>query len=348
MGIGSLARPRHLEPGNRIAVVSPSWGGPAAFPHVFDRGLDVLRGWGLEVAEFPSARTPAENLRADPAFRADDINRAFADKSIAAIIASIGGDDSIRLLPFLEASVIAANPKILMGFSDTTTLLMAVHQLGIVTFHGPSVMAGLSQVESLPPIFGRHVRSMLFNPADTYTFVPYGTYADGYPDWGGASEAGLVNPLQSDDGWHVVQGEGRATGRLIGGCLEVLDWLRGLPAWPLDKDWDDRLLFIETSEEKPTALQVARMLRSLGAMGIFGRLSGLLVGRARDHSIEEKAALEAAIRAVVANEFGRSDLPIVANLDFGHTDPQWVLPLGIRAELDVDARAFRLIEPWLS
>lgn len=61
-----------------------------------------------------------------------------------------------------------------------------------------------------------------------------------------------------------------------------------------------------------------------------------------------KAALERAIRAVVTDEFGRADLPIVANLDFGHTDPQWVLPLGVRAELDVDANVFRLIEPWLS
>jgi muramoyltetrapeptide carboxypeptidase LdcA involved in peptidoglycan recycling len=89
------------------------------------------------------------------------------------------------------------------------------------------------------------------------------------------------------------------------------------------------------------------MLRAFGVQGIFDRVAGVLVGRARDHSAAERATLEATIQAVVADEFGRPDLPIVANLDFGHTDPQWVLPLGVRAELDVDARTLRLVEPWL-
>ena len=73
-----------------------------------------------------------------------------------------------------------------------------------------------------------------------------------------------------------------------------------------------------------------------------------MVGRPRDHSFEERDAFEAAIRGVVATEFGRPDLAIAANLPFGHTDPQWVLPLGVRAELDLTRRSLRLVEPWLS
>lgn len=346
MGVPAV-RPRRLVPGDAVAVLSPSWGGPSLFPHVYEHGLAVLREWGLEVREYPSARATAERLDRDPQFRADDLNAAFADPSIRAIVASIGGDDSIRLLPRLDESVIAANPKVLMGFSDTTTLLVAVRRLGIVTFHGPAIMAGLSQMASLPSVYRAHVHEMLFEPGSTHTFVPYDTYAEGYPDWRDPATVGQTNPLRADDGWHVIQGTGCVTGELFGGCLEVLDWLRGTSAWPVGDEWSGRVLFIEPSEEKPTPIQVQRILRSFGVQGIFDRVSGMLVGRPRDHSAEERSALEAAIRGVVAEEFGRPDLPIAANLPFGHTDPQWVLPLGVQAELDVDVRTLRLIEPWL-
>lgn len=346
MGVPAV-RPRRLVPGDAVAVLSPSWGGPSLFPHVYEHGLALLREWGLEVREYPSARATAERLDRDPQFRADDLNAAFADPSIRAIVASIGGDDSIRLLPRLDESVIAANPKVLMGFSDTTTLLVAVRRLGIVTFHGPAIMAGLSQMASLPSVYRAHVHEMLFEPGSTHTFVPYDTYAEGYPDWRDPATVGQTNPLRADDGWHVIQGTGCVTGELFGGCLEVLDWLRGTSAWPVGDEWSGRVLFIETSEEKPTPIQVQRILRSFGVQGIFDRVTGMLVGRPRDHSAKERSALEAAIRGVVAEEFGRPDLPIAANLPFGHTDPQWVLPLGVQAELDVDARTLRLIEPWL-
>lgn len=341
-------RPRHLEAGDAVAVVSPSWGGPSLFPHVYDQGLDIFRAWGLEVHEGRSARASAELLARDPQLRADDLNRAFADPEIRAIVATIGGEDSIRLLPHLDAAVIAANPKILMGFSDTTTLLVALRQLGIVTFYGPSIMAGFAQMARLPPAFQAHVHDMLFEPAATHSYVPYGSYSEGYPDWSDPATVGLVNPLQPDDGWHVLQGTGRVMGELFGGCLEVLDWLRGTSAWPAGDTWSGRLLFFETSEEKPSTDLVARILRTFGVLGVFERVAGVLVGRARDHSPAEKLALEATIRGVISGEFGRPNLPIVANLDFGHTDPQWVLPLGVQAELDVDARTLRLIEPWLS
>jgi muramoyltetrapeptide carboxypeptidase LdcA involved in peptidoglycan recycling len=189
---------------------------------------------------------------------------------------------------------------------------------------------------------------MLFEPAESHRYEPYGGFVEGYPDWSDPANAGLANPLQPDDGWHVVQGAGVVTGELFGGCLEVLDWIRATSAWPVGDEWDGRLLFVEPSEERPTPTQVTRILRSFGVLGVFDRVTGILVGRARDQTAEEKSALEATVRDVVGGEFGRPTLPIVANLDFGHTDPQWVLPLGVRAELDVEARSLRLIESWLT
>ena len=341
-------RPRRLMPGDTVAVLSPSWGGPHAFPHVFDSGLAVLRGWGLEIREYPSTRATPDRLRREPRLRADDLNRAFADPAVRAVIASIGGDDSIRLLPLLDEATIAANPKILLGYSDTTTLLAFVRRLGIVTFHGPSVMAGLSQLAALPTAYGHHLHEMLFEPTALYRYPAFGQFSEGYPDWHDPSRVGQINCSRPDDGWHVLQGTGHVTGELFGGCLEVLDWIRGTRAWPSADEWAGRLLVIEPSEEKPGPEQVRRILRSFAALGVFDRLAGMLVGRARDHDAAGTAAFESAIVGAVADEIGRANLPIAANLPIGHTDPQWVLPLGVRAELDLDVRTLTLIEPWLT
>jgi muramoyltetrapeptide carboxypeptidase LdcA involved in peptidoglycan recycling len=189
---------------------------------------------------------------------------------------------------------------------------------------------------------------MLFERAKTHLYVQDAMYVEGYPDWNDSQLVGLANDPQFDDGWHVVQGTGRVRGELFGGCLEVLDWIRGTSAWPVGDEWTGRLLFVEPSEERPTPTQVERILRSFAVSGVFDRIVGVVVGRARDHSVGEKAALESTVRSVIADEFGRPDLPIVANVAFGHTDPQWVLPLGVQAELDLDARTLRLIEPWLT
>ena len=341
-------RPRHLEPGATVAVVSPSWGGPAVFPGVFDHGLAVLRGWGLEVREYGSTRAVRDDPARSPRRRAEDLNSAFGDPTVHAIITSIGGDDSIRLLPYLDAAVIRANPKILMGYSDTTVLLSAVRRMGLVTFHGPSVMAGLSQLPAMPEAYGRHVRSMLFEPATRLTYAPFGVFVSTYPRWEDPRNAGRAGMLTPDDGPRVLQGAGQVVGELFGGCVEVLDWIRGTSAWPTEDEWSGRLLIIEPSEEKPSPDQVTRILRSFGALGVFDRIAGLLVGRAMDHTAEEKQVLESAIRDAVAGELGRPDLPILANLDIGHSDPQWVIPIGVRAEVDLEARTLTLLEPWLT
>lgn len=342
-------RPRRLRAGDTVAVVSPSWGGPAVFPHVFERGLATLRGWGLEVRESPGTRAGRDDPARSPQGRAADLNAAFADPSVAAIVASIGGDDAIRLLPHLDREAITANPKVLLGYSDTTVLLAAVRSLGPVAFHGPSVMAGLSQLDALPPAAGEHVRRMLFEPAPRLTLPRWADWVDGYPDWSDAALAGQVGPLRSDDGPRVLQRGAHAMvrGELFGGCLEVLDWIRGTWAWPVGADWDGRLLLLEPSEERPSVDTWTRTLRAFGALGVFDGLAGVLLGRARDHTDAEKRAVEAAVLGVIRDELGRDDLPIVANLPFGHTDPQWVLPLGVQAEVDLATGDVTLVEPWL-
>jgi muramoyltetrapeptide carboxypeptidase LdcA involved in peptidoglycan recycling len=342
----SITKPARLKTGDTVAVLSPSAGLPNLFPHVYEHGLMRLRDtFGLRVKAMPTAMLDDDTLYRDPKRRAEDINAAFADREVKAIISTIGGDDSVRILEYLDLDVIKDNPKIIMGYSDATTFLTYLNQQGLVTFHGPAIMAGFSQLKSLPSIFEEHIRAVLMSNFESYTYQPYGVYTEGYPDWGDPANVGKVEPLQADRlGWQWVQGEGRSTGRLFGGCIEVLEFMKGTRYWPAPDFWDDKILFFETSEEVPSIEVVKRFLRNYGTQGIFKRIQGMLFGRARDYSAEQKIALTEMIRALLTVEFDRPDLPVVANLDFGHTDPQWILPNGAQVEIDCSARIIRLVE----
>lgn len=339
-------KPDRLHIDDSVAIVSPSWGGPSVYPHIYDLGLSLLQAWGLRVVEFPTARMPASQLAAHPELRAQDLNRAFADPDIKAVIASIGGDDGKRVLPYLDAALLRAHPKILLGYSDTSVFHVFCQLQGLVTLHGPSVMAGFAQMNAMPD-YAAHVRHMLFVAGESYDYRPYAQYGDGYPDWGDMGKAGQVNALRAHEGWRLLQGEGVVEGKLFGGCIEVLDDLQGGAYWPEPDFWSGRILFLETSEEAPKVARVAEMLRAYGRQGVWDKATALLIGRAARYNDEDKAALDQAVQAVIGTEFGRPDLPVMSNMDFGHTDPQLILPLGVRARLDCAAKSFQLIESWL-
>ena len=165
-------------------------------------------------------------LRENPQIRAKDINDAFADPEVKAIFTSIGGDDSVRILPFLNKKIIYNNPKILVGLSDATTLHTYCNQLGLVTFYGPSIMAGFSQMDSLGQNFESHVKEMLFNSKSNHEYAPYDAYCDGYPDWNDKNNTGKIKELKKGSGWKWLQGSGTAQGVLFGGCMEVLEMMK--------------------------------------------------------------------------------------------------------------------------
>jgi muramoyltetrapeptide carboxypeptidase LdcA involved in peptidoglycan recycling len=334
-------KPPALRAGDVCVVVSPSWGGAAQFPRVYEAGLAFLRDvLGLVVREAEHARAPAASV----AQRVADLHAAFADREARLIVTSIGGDDSLLLLPHLDLAALARNPKIVLGFSDTTTLLTHMARSGLVSFNGPSVMAGLAQAQAFGVAHVAALRAMLFEASAPALYTPHGFYHEGYEDWAAAVDPGKPRPRITDAGPHVVQGSGRTSGVLFGGCLEILEFLEGTPYWPMGDAWNDVVLFCETSEEVPTPQAVKRALRSWGIAGIFDRISALLVGRPRDYTAAQKLELDAVLKAVIGSEFGRPDLPVLANLDFGHTDPQWIMPLGARIEVDATCASLRLLE----
>ena len=327
-------KPRRLKEGSVVAVISPSLAGPYIFPKVYQHGVSVLRDeLGLEVVEMEHTRRPNYLMRLNPHLRGQDINDAFMDPGIDAIIATIGGDDSVRVLPHLRIQDIIERPKVLMGFSDTTTLLTYLAYKGMVTFYGPTVMAGISQIRHYPRSL-EHLREMLFHPSAEHTYRPSPSYSEGYPDWSLDSSVGSISRKKRAPRWKVLQGEGRAEGTLFGGCIEVMEVLKGTRFWPPHTFWKDKVLFMEATEQMTSLTRLKQIMRNYGTMEVFENISALLFGRWRGYTSQQRREVERIIMRTVTEEFGRSDLPIIMNMDFGHTDPQMILPLGVRAEVD--------------
>jgi muramoyltetrapeptide carboxypeptidase LdcA involved in peptidoglycan recycling len=339
-----MIKPNKLNKGDTIAVLSPSKGLPSKYPHIFDNGIRILKEkFGLKVKEFPTAKMDLNKLYEHPELRAKDINDAFADKEVKAIITSIGGDDSIRILKDIDKNIIKKNPKIFMGYSDITTLNTFFNQLGLVTFNGPSIMGGFSQMGNFSES-EKHIKEILFNTPLEYEYKPYPVWSNNYKDWSKKENVGQVGEIKKNSGWHWIQGDSLITGKLFGGCIEVIEMLNGTEYWPKKDFWKGKILFIETSEDKPTPDYVKYTLRNYGIQGIFDEIKALVVGRARDYTIEETKQLEENLIQIISKEFNHPEMPIITNVDFGHTDPQIILPLGVEAEINCKNKTFKLLE----
>jgi len=337
-------KPPLLSPGALLALLSPSWGGPAAYPPVFEAGKALLaENFGFRFLEYPTTKWTAEQLDKDPQARARDFNAAFADPKVEGLLATIGGNDAIRILPFLDLELIRRNPKLVMGYSDATAYLTWLSQNGVVSYYGNTVMSGWPQMANFPPALAWHRQ---FFQGELPSLEPFPFWTQGSRNWN--TSANQVLEPQPNSGFTWLGGTQTTRGRLWGGCFEVLEMLKGTRFWPSRDFWKHRVLFLETSEEKPLPRQVIYWLRNYGAMGVFGQLSALWIGRPKDYTDAEKAELRRVVQGVVGEEWGAVGLPIVMDLDFGHTDPRWVLPLGIEVETNPQNRRLSFTEPLFS
>lgn len=342
-----MIKPSRLHRGDRVATISLSWGGAATFPHRYETGKRQLaETFGLEVVETRHALRDATWLAKHPQARADDMMEAFADPSIHGIISIIGGDDSIRLLPFIDAELIRSNPKVFLGYSDTTVSHWACFNAGLVSFYGPAVMSGFAENGGIHTYVARAVERALFQTEPIGPLEPNSDgWTDEFLDWADPENQTRRRAMNAPLPWRFLQGSGVSTGHLLGGCVEVMEFLRGTSAWPDSSRWNNAILFLETSEEGVPPQTLARALRSYAAMGILRRLSGLLIGRPGGRiPVERFTEYDEAVLQVVREEEGLSELPIVTCMDFGHTDPMLVLPLGVEARIDCDTQQLAIVE----
>ncbi|GGW85211.1 S66 family peptidase [Streptomyces lomondensis] len=340
----SLFYPPKPSPGDRIAVISPSGGLPELLPLPYELGLERLRKeYELEPVEYPATR----RMGSTPQERADDIHAAFADPDIKAVIASIGGDDQITVLPCLDRELIRANPKPFFGMSDNTNLLAFLRNSGIVGFHGGSVMGELGRPGAMHPQTADSLRAALFT-SGPYELRPADRWRDIDRDWADPATFDAEPETRPGTGWTWVNADRVVEGRTWGGCLEIVGWLL-MADREIAQDhseYDAGVLLLETSEDMPSATEVYYTLRNMGERGLLRRFPALLMGRPktwffeRPNSPEEAARYAADQREAVlrAMRTYAPDTTIVFDVDFGHTDPQLVIPYGGTVRVDGPAR----------
>jgi muramoyltetrapeptide carboxypeptidase LdcA involved in peptidoglycan recycling len=337
-----LAKPAALKPGDRVMTVTLSWGGPGTFPARYAAGKRQLeQAFGLQVVEAPHALRDAEWLYRNPEARADDLHAAFSDPRIAGVFATIGGDDSVRLLPHVDCNLLRAHPKVFLGYSDTTVTHLMCVKAGLGSFYGPSIMSGFAENGGLHRYLVEAVQRSLFRTTEIGALEPnlQGWTAQSIP-WSQPELQAQPRPLHGPNDWRFLNGQGLHRGHLLGGCLDVLEWVKGTAVWPSLDTWRGAIFFFETSEDAPSPEFVRGALRNYGALGILDVIAGILVGRpgGPNLSVAVFDDYDRAIRQVVVDEYGRADLPIVTRMDFGHTDPMLVLPYGAQLTIDCDAR----------
>ncbi len=338
-----LNKPKKLKRGDQIATVSPSWGGAgeSEIRWRYDQGVKRLEElFGLIVVAMPNSLKGADYLYENPQARAEDLMTAFKDPNIKGIIANIGGEDSIRLLPYIDFKVMQDNPKVFMGYSDVTISHLFCHKAGISSFYGPAVLTDFAENVEMDSYTIEMINRTLFSSKIIGEILPAEKWTSERLEWI-ESNKDKRRTMNHNAGYELLQGSGVVQGLLIGGCIEVLEFAKGTEIWPEDKYWDESILFFETSEEKPEPSAIRYWLRNYAAQGILHKANGIIFGKPQDETFYEEYKEEI---LKVMKEHQLEHLPILYNLNFGHTEPKFVLPYGALAQIDCSKKTFSILE----
>lgn len=336
-----------LQSGDKVAVLSPSFAAPGRWPHVYEFGVKRLNEqFGLIAVPFPSTH----KIGASTAERTRDLLSAFEDPSIRGIIASLGGNDQVLYVKNLPVSVFQKNPKPFFGYSDTTHLSNHLWQAGVPSFYGGALFTEFAEQGSISPFTEKFLRIALFGRGLIEIEAAL-EFSDEGLNWDNPGNLEKKRRYQPNSGWFWDPGAGSTEGILWGGCLESVDeLLRHGISLPSLEDFSSVVLALETSEGIPSASYVGKVIRALGERGILERVRGLLVGRPKAWEFEmpnsdaEKESYKEKQREAILNMVRRynREVPVIQNVDFGHTSPQIPLPLGNLTVLDTARRVIKL------
>jgi muramoyltetrapeptide carboxypeptidase len=300
----AFVRPPRLVPGDTVGLINPSSVTPT--PQDADVVGENLSALGLKVKVAPHAL----GVRTSPEERARDVNAMFLDPEVQAILPIRGGWGCARLLQYLDYRAIARHPKVLIGYSDTVALLLAINtRTRLVTFHGPMGNSAFT------PATVAHMKRVLF-------------------------ESRAVTLTNSADGEAIrTITPGRTRGRLFGGNLTVISSIVGSPFL---KGSDDLILFLEEVRE-PTS-EVDRMLTQLDLAGILGRVRGLVFGQCTSCA-PPMADRSFTFDQVLADHVKPLGIPAWTGAQIGHVEGQFTMPIGLPVEIDARRASIRLLEP---
>lgn len=350
-----MIKPRKLQAGDKVAIVSLSSGvlGEPFVDHELKLGERRLRELGLSFEYMPNAKKGIEYIKKHPEARAEDLKQAFKDPSVKGVICAIGGDDTYRTLPFLLDDSefienVRKNPKIFLGFSDTTINHLMFYKLGLRTYYGPAFLTDFAEFANTMLPYTKEWVYELFDPTLCKEILSS-------PVWYGERKSFGLEQIGVDretheevNGFEVLRGSGIVSGELLGGCMESMyEALAGgrnpgqehftarYQLFPSADEWQDKIFFVETSEEKPSPEKLRKMLAVLAEADVFAGVSAILVGKPQDEKFYED------YKAIWLEATKEYDTSILYNLNFGHATPRCILPYGGRVKIDFnEARVF--------
>ncbi|MGW7342807.1 S66 peptidase family protein [Streptomyces sp. NPDC054854] len=319
----ALVRPAALAPGDTLAVVTLSFPGPAHHPDAYARGIDHLHAAGFRTVTTPTTTGRAGWTSGTPRQRAEDLNAAFANPAINGILTTIGGNHTAQLLPHLDWDTIAANPKVLCGYSDTTVLHHAIHHMtGMVSFYGPAVIPQWGEHGHPFPYTAGH-----FHTVTTSTTGPGPVPVSGYlvdEDHRTAQAAHRARKTRPAPPRLALR-PGHARGPLAPFCLPSMRLLTGTPWQP---DLSGHILLLDLSDHAYRPEDFDADLTHLRQTGLIRDPAAVVVLRT-----PTRQDATAYANVLFTHTRGGS-YPVLIGMEGGHVDPMPTYPLGVAATLD--------------
>lgn len=334
-----LCKPFRLCKGDTIATVSPcnGWAGDEVIRWKYELGVMRLRELGLNVAPAPNSLRGSDFLSRNPQARAEDIMWAFENHEVRAVIANVGGNDSIKVVPYVDPRSIRNNPKIFIGYSDVMNLHILCYKCGLSSFYGDNLLEPIGDARGWHEYSRRWFEKALFDDSPLGLIEPSAEWAYGEVDY---TDRAYARPYHAGGGYELLQGQGAVRGRLFGGhtgLMELDDTVLKLA----EEDFRETILFLEDIPEFFTVQALRDFLNWLDRMGALRVLRGILIGRVNSgESFEEQKTM---IKDFFA-ERGLSALPILYGANFGHSSPVCVLPYGAAAEINCAEKSFSVLE----
>lgn len=297
-------KPVALTQGDTLGLISPA--SIIGDDDEYDDVADRIRQLGYKVKEGHNARKTHGYFAGTNQQRAADLNAMFADPDVDAIMPFRGGWGSNRILEFIDYDLIADHPKILVGYSDITSLLLAIFsKTGLITFHGPVAKS-------------------------TWTDFTIKRFHEALSSSAPFTVGGRSQDLQETYGATSTITPGKASGRLLGGNLSVLTSMIGSQYLP---DWEDSILFLEDVGED--VYRVDRMMTQLKMSGILDQISGFIFGQCTSCDVSDPHGFT--LGQILRQHIKPLGIPAVTSVQIGHIDDMLTLPVG--AEATIDARS---------
>lgn len=332
----NLIIPSKLNRGDTVAFISISGGraGDEDMLYRYQRGKDRFEEcFGVKVVETPNALKGSKFLYEHPEKRAEDLMWALKNEEVKGIVCNMGGDDSYRVLPFIDLEVIKNNPKVFLGYSDIATWMAVFAHAGIRAYYGPNVLTPIAQVGSLDEYSKNAIQRTLFSnevigeikPCEEFTPI----------DWRNVDASEIK--WTKNTGYRILQGKGTVEGHLLPICGGPLWQIMGTEYYYSKDFWENSIIGLEHGLCYGSSVASLHLLRAFAATGAFDKATAILTG-----PLDEEC--ENILLKVINNEVHREDMIIIENVDYIHRTPMTVLPMCARTEINCEKATITIKE----